>query len=54
MFTHIVIIVFRSMVEGGEWPKNFSYTTCNDYREETQPFRKNFDLRKHLRQVRKF
>ncbi len=39
------------MAEAGEWPKNFTYTTCNEYKEENQPFRKNFDLRKHLRQV---
>lgn len=39
------------MAETGEWSKNFTYTTCNEYKEENQPIRKNFDLRKHLKQV---
>ncbi|XKL64087.1 hypothetical protein PGB90_004173 [Kerria lacca] len=45
------LLAIKSMAETGEWSKNFTYTTCNEYKEENQPIRKNFDLRKHLKQI---
>lgn len=40
------------MIEAGDWPKNYTYVSCDNYKEENQPIQKNFDLRKHLRQVK--
>jgi hypothetical protein len=39
------------MLDAGEWSKNFTYVTCEEYNEDNLPNRKNFDLRRYLKQV---
>lgn len=38
-------------MNSGEWPVNMTYTTCNDYNEETPLPRRNVDLRRYLKDV---
>ncbi|KAI5740635.1 hypothetical protein M8J76_005732 [Diaphorina citri] len=44
-------IAAKAMLDAGEWSKNFTYVTCEEYNEDNLPNRKNFDLRRYLKQV---
>nr|AXY87920.1 ionotropic receptor 25a.3 [Subpsaltria yangi] len=45
------LLAVKSLIDSGEWSRNITYTSCEDYNEDNQPRRKDLDLRKHLKQV---
>ncbi|XP_054262765.1 ionotropic receptor 25a [Macrosteles quadrilineatus] len=45
------LLAIKGLFESGEWPKNMSYVSCNDYTDDSQPRRKDLDLRKYFKQV---
>ncbi|XP_050421609.1 ionotropic receptor 25a [Adelges cooleyi] len=45
------LLSIRSMMNSGEWPTNISYTTCDEYNEESPLPRRNVDLRKYLKDL---
>ncbi|KAG8282323.1 Ionotropic receptor 25a [Homalodisca vitripennis] len=45
------LLAIKGLFESGEWPKNMSYISCDDYNEDSQPRRKDLDLRKFFKQV---
>lgn len=44
--------IHRSMMNSGEWTANMTYTTCDEYNEESPLPRRNVDLRRYLKDVR--
>ncbi|RZF33895.1 hypothetical protein LSTR_LSTR009919 [Laodelphax striatellus] len=45
------LLAVKAMMDQGEWPKNMTFTTCNDYSEENLPRRKDLEFRKYLKDV---
>ncbi|CAH0391759.1 unnamed protein product [Bemisia tabaci] len=45
------LLAMKSMLTSGEWPKNITYITCEEYNSDNVPIRVDLDLRRHLRQV---
>nr|QQP19806.1 ionotropic receptor 25a [Tropidothorax elegans] len=50
LFLHS-ILAMKSLMSADEWPKDFNYTLCDDYREDKEISRKDLDLMKHLKEV---
>ncbi|KAE8573967.1 ionotropic receptor 25a [Halyomorpha halys] len=49
-FLHSILAI-KNLLDEDDWPKDFNYTLCDDYRADREIVRKEIDLMKNLRLV---